>query len=122
MSHLANVKKLYQMMGTGQMMEAFEELYHEEVVVKEPNGEVREGKEAQREAIKGWQASIKEFHGSGEGAITSNEETGETSVESWFDITFQDGNRVKMQEVGIQKWKDGKIIEERFYYNMPPQQ
>jgi len=51
-------------------------------------------------------------------AITSNEETCVTMVESWMDITFKDGNRMKMEEVAVQTWKDDQIIRERFYYNM----
>jgi len=122
MSYLAKAQKLCQMMDSGQMMEAFEELYHEDVVIKEiPNGTVREGKAAQRKAIHEWQASLKEVHGGGTTSITADEEAGITTIESWFDATFQDGNRWKMEEVGVQKWKDGQIVEERFYYNMPSQ-
>jgi len=51
-------------------------------------------------------------------AITSNEETGVTMVESWMDISFKDGNRMKMEEVAVQTWKDDQIIREHFYYNM----
>jgi len=119
MSYLAKAKKLYDMMDQGQMMEAFEELYHNDVEVIEANGDVRKGKEAQRAALHQWQASIKEFHGMGHTNITSNEDTGITTVESWADITFQDGNRVKMEEVGVQYWKGDQIVKERFYYNMP---
>ena len=119
MTYLAKIKKLYSMIEEGKMMEAFEELYHEDVEVIEANGDVRKGKDAQREAIKGWVASIKEQHGGGTGKITSNEEDGVTMIESWTDVTFQDGNRWKLEEVGVQHWKDGQIIKERFYYNAP---
>jgi hypothetical protein len=33
-----------------------------------------------------------------------------------LDITFKDGNRVNMQQVTVQTWKDGKIIREDFYH------
>lgn len=42
-------------------------------------------------------------------------------IESWFDVTFKGGQRMKMEEVGIQEWKDDQIVNERFYYNMPGQ-
>ena len=120
MSCLDNARQLQQMMGQGQTMEAFEKFYHDNVKVTEmATGEVRQGKDTQREAIKGWQASIKEWHGGGSGPVTSNEDKQTTMVESWFDATFQDGNRMKMEEVAVQKWKDGQIVEERFYYNVP---
>ncbi len=119
MSYLEKASKLYEMMGQGQMMEAFEQFYDENVVVTEATGDVRNGKEAQRDAIQQWQGNIKEWHGSGVGAITANEETGVCCVESWVDCTFQNGHRMKMEEVAVQQWKDDKIVSERFYYNVP---
>lgn len=117
MTHLEKIQKLYSMMAQGQMMEAFEELYHEDVEVVEANGEIRKGKATQREAIHGWKSSIQEQHGGGVGKFTSNEAEGVTMVESWFDITFKDGKRRKLEEVGVQHWKDGQIIKEQFYYD-----
>lgn len=119
MSVLENTTKLYQMMGQGQMMEAFEEFYADNVVVQEANGDVRNGKEAQRAALGEWAQSVKEHHAGGVGATTANEESGTACVESWADVTFQDGNRIRMEEVAVQKWENGKIVHERFYYNMP---
>ena len=122
MSYLEKAQKLCAMMGEGKTMEAFEELYHENVVVTEmPTGEKREGKEAQRQAIQQWYGMVKEAHGGGVDSITSNEDAGITTVESWMDITFQNGARTKMSEVAVQKWQDGQIIDEKFYYHMPPQ-
>ena len=122
MSILKNAQELAAMSGQGQTMEAFEKFYHDDCVIKEiPTGEVREGKEAQRQAIQQWFGMVKEFHGGGVGAITADEENQVSCTESWFDCTFQDGNRAKMSEVAVQKWKDGQIIEEKFYYHMPGQ-
>lgn len=122
MSYLEKAQKLCAMMGEGKTMEAFEELYHDNVVVQEmPTGEKREGKDAQRKAIQQWYADVKEAHGGGVDSITSNEQDGITTVESWMDITMQNGHRMKMSEVAVQQWKDGQIINEKFYYNMPQQ-
>ena len=119
MSVLEKAKELYQMIGQGQTLDAFEKFYHEDVVVMEPSGEPRNGKAAQRESINQWFQMVKEFHGGGVGAITADEENGITCVESWTDVTFPDGNRMKMEEVAVQHWKDGQIIKERFYHNIP---
>ena len=62
---------------------------------------------------------VKEFHGGGCDSICSDEENGVTTAETWMDVTFQDGNNMKMSEVAVQKWQDGQIIDEKFYYNMP---
>jgi ketosteroid isomerase-like protein len=121
MTHLEKAQRLCTMMNEGKTMEAFEELYHPDVVVEEvPTGEKRQGKEAQRQAIQQWYGMVKEFHAGGVDAITANEDEGVTTVESWMDVTFQDGNRARMAEVAVQRWQDGQIINEKFYYHMPP--
>ena len=119
MTYLEKISECHKMVGEGQMLEAFEKFYHDDVVMVEATGEVREGKDANREFEKQWMGGIKEMHGGGVKSINANEEAGTSSVESWVDLTFQDGNRMKMEEVAVQKWQDGKIIHERFYYNMP---
>jgi ketosteroid isomerase-like protein len=122
MSCLENARQLQQMMGQGQTMEAFEKFYHEDVTVTEvATGEVRKGKEAQRQAIQQWFGMVKEFYDGGVHSICSDEENQITTAESWMDVEFQDGNRVKMSEVAVQRCQDGQIIDEKFYYHMPNQ-
>ncbi|MEO1053497.1 MAG: SnoaL-like domain-containing protein [Bacteroidota bacterium] len=119
MSYLDKIKELYGMIGTGQMMEGFEKFYHEDVEMIEGTGESCKGKDANRAREQEFMGSIQEMHGGGAGAICSNEEDGVTSVESWMDVTFKDGNRVKMEQVAVQHWEEDHIIKERFYYNVP---
>ncbi|MDH3243691.1 MAG: nuclear transport factor 2 family protein [Saprospiraceae bacterium] len=119
MTYLQKAMDLQRMIGEGKLMDAFEKYYDDNVVVVEATGDTRTGKDVQRKAIQDWMGMIKEAHGGGVGAITSNEAAGVTCAESWVDITFQDGNRVKMEEVAVQKWEGDKIVHERFYYNMP---
>jgi len=119
MSYLQKITDMYQMIGEGKSMEAIEQFYAENVVVIDGPSPARNSKQEQREAVQQWMGMVKEFHGSGVGAITANEETGVTTVESWTEITFQDGNRVKMEEVGVQQWQGDQIVHERFYYTIP---
>ena len=125
MSVLQNAQELYAMIGQGQMIEALDKFYADDCRIQEADGTIREGKEAQKAGVQQWVAGIQEMHGGGVGSITANEETGHATVESWTDITMG-GNRFKMEEVAVQKWENGKIVHERFYYNMagmqPPQQ
>lgn len=120
MTNLERAQDLAALSGQGQTMEAFEKYYHENCVIKEmPSGEVREGKEAQRKAIQEWFGSVEELHGGGVGAITGAGD--HTCTESWYDLTVKGGGRMKMEEVAVQRWQDGQIIEEKFYYHMPGQ-
>ncbi len=121
MSCKQNIQDMYQMIGEGKSLEALEKFYHDDVKVMEATGEVREGKAAQKAGIEQWYSMVKERHGGGVNSITADEDNQVTMVESWVDITMQNGHRMKMEEVGVQRWKDGKIISERFYYNAPNQ-
>ena len=118
MSYLKKVEEMYNMINSGQMMDAFEKYYAENVVMEEPMTGRREGKAANREFEKNWADSIAEYHGGGVNSITSNEETGVTMVEAWIDMTNKEGQRMKMEEVAVQKWNGDQIEHERFYYNM----
>lgn len=121
MTYKEKATDLYAMLGQGQALEAFEKYYHEDTVAVEANGTSREGKQKNREALQGWFQMVKEHHGGGYHSITADEDAGVTMVESWTDVTFQDGNRLKLEEVCVQRWKDDQIIHERFYYNVPPE-
>ena len=122
MTYLEKAKEFQNMQLQGQVMEAFEKYYAENCKITEmPNGETREGKDAQRKAIQDWFGMVQEHHGGGLTLVTSNEEEATTCCETWFDITFKEGGRMLMKEVGIQKWEGDQIVEERFYYHMPTQ-
>ena len=116
MSYLEKVQELYGMLGQGQMMEAFEKFYHEDVVMTEISEEPTVGKAANRERELKFLSFVKEMHGGGVISVTSNEETKTTAVENWMDATYQDGNRVNMVQVAIQQWEGEFIIKETFYH------
>ena len=118
MNYYDKAKNIYDMLAQGKMLEAFEKYYHKDVVMVEANGEARKGKEVNRKFETEFLGSVKEFHGSGVNSITSNEKDGVTAVESWMDVTFKDGKRVKMEQVAVQRWQGEQIIKERFYYNL----
>jgi ketosteroid isomerase-like protein len=117
-TYLERAGDLYDMMAKGQTMEAFETYYHEDVVVKEPNGETRNGKAAQRKAITDWFDAVEEMHGGETEFVTSNEEEGVTMVQSFTDVTMG-GNRVPFREIAVQQWEGDQIIHEEFFYYVP---
>ena len=118
MSYYDKAKDIYDMSAQGKMLEAFEKYYHKDVVMVEATGESRKGKDANRKFQVDFMGMIKDVHGTGVKAITSNEKEATTMVESWMDVTMKDGKRHMMEEVAVQKWKGDQIIHERFYYNM----
>ena len=117
MSYLNKAKELNQMIFSGQILDAFEKYYHQDVLMIEATGESWEGKELNRKREKEFVESVQEIHGGGIEGITSNEQDSTTMVESWMDVSFQDGNRMKLEQVAVQRWQGDQIIKERFYYN-----
>ncbi len=119
MSYLEKAKDLQNMVLSGQLLDAFEKYYAEDVVMVEGNGEVTTGKDANREREKKFLSSVEAFHGAGVEALAADEDAGVTMVEVWMDVTFQGGHRMKMEQVSVQRWKGDHIVHERFYYNAP---
>jgi len=120
MTYLQKAKSMQEMMASQGTMEAFEKYYGEGCIITEmPTGERRIGKDAQRSAIQQWFADVEKYHGGGVEAVTSDEATGVTMVESWFDVTFKKAGRLTMREVAIQRWEGDHIVDEKFYYNLP---
>lgn len=111
------VEEMYDMLSEGKFTEAFEKYYHEDVVMIEGDGTRREGKKYNQKVEQEFLDSIVTFHGLGTTAITSNFDTNISMVETWLDVTYKDGERLKIEQVARQTWKGDKIIEERFYYN-----
>lgn len=106
--------KLNEAILSGKAMEAFEDLYDENVVMQENNSEPTAGKAANREREVAFFSSIAEFHGAGIGDVAVEGDT--AFSEWWMDVTFKNGPRVKWAQATVRKWKDGKVTSERFYY------
>lgn len=106
---------IYNMIGEGKLLDAFDKYYADDVIITEPRG-TWEGKGNCRAHEVEFLSMVKEFHGMEVKAITSDEENGIVMHETSMDVTFQDGTRVNMEQAGVQQWKDGKVVHERFYY------
>lgn len=116
MSYLEKTKALYDQIGQGQLMEAFEANYAENVVVEEPTGK-REGKDACRVYEEQFLANVEVFNGMEIKAMSEDVDKGKVFLEIAMDITFKGGNRVIMEQVAVQQWENDQIVHERFYYN-----
>lgn len=117
MTYLEKEEKLQNMVNNGQLMEAFEKYYAENVELIEATGETFSGKNEGRKHEQEFLEKVKEFHGAGVNRITSNENEKTTMTESWMDLTFKEGGRVKMEQVAVKQWDADQVVRERFYYN-----
>lgn len=117
MSNLHNLKNLHlNYVNAGKLLEGFETYYAENVVMQELGEEPRIGKDANRTVEINFIESIKEVHGGGILSFAEDAENNKTMVESWMDLTFASGFRTKMQQVAVQTWENGLIVNEIFYH------
>lgn len=108
-------QKLDQAILSGKALEAFDELYAEDVVMQENSDAPLVGKALNRNREIEFFSSIAEIHSA---AVLSSAVGGDVSFGEWeMDLTFKNGDRAKMSQVTVRRWKDGQIVHERFYYN-----
>ena len=115
---MANIRaledELNNMIVNGQAFEAFEKFYADDVVMQENRQPPREGKVACREYEKQFFGAIAEFQ---RGELHDSAVEGDTSFSTWtFEAKFKDGSKMANTQVAQRKWKDGKVVFERFFY------
>jgi hypothetical protein len=93
----------------------YEQFYDENVVVQENMQPPRVGRALSIERQKLMNANVKEIHDFKIGAVLVDGDR--SMVEMHLDATTQDGYRIHIEEVGLQTWKDGRIIHERYFYD-----
>lgn len=114
MSTKANVQAVIDGILAGKILETFDAYYADDVVMSENKKDERVGKAKNREYELQFLGNIQEFHGANVGKTLVD---GDNAAVEWtFDVTFKGGNRVVMEQVALQTWKDGKIIREDFYH------
>jgi hypothetical protein len=108
-------KELNDMVLSGKAMEAFEKFYDDDVVMQENADAPTRGKDANRRREEEFFSSVEEFHGAD---LIGSAYAGDRGYSEWmWDVTFKGMGRVKMEQVAARRWKDGKVVSERFYYN-----
>ncbi|MDX1954206.1 MAG: nuclear transport factor 2 family protein [Chitinophagaceae bacterium] len=109
------VDQLNQMILEGKILEAFEKFYDDNVVMQDNDYPARVGKDINRQYEEAFVSGLTEFRGAK--ILNTLISDGLAVVEWWFDYTHKDyGTRTYVQ-LAVQRWKNGKIVEEKFYYN-----
>lgn len=109
------VSRLNQMILEGNILAAFEEFYAENVSMQENENPPTLGKTACRINEENFVNNITAFRGAKvKNVIVSDD----LSVVEWhFDFTHKEWGVRNYDQLSVQRWKDGKIISEKFYYN-----
>ena len=109
-----SVEDLNSMLLQGRAMEAFEKYYADDVVMQENEQPPTVGKSANREREKQFFSNVTDFRGAEVKAVAVGDNV--TMVEWFFDYTHKEWGKKTYHQVAVQRWRDGKIVHERFYY------
>lgn len=106
--------ELNQMILEGQILEAFDRYYGDDVAMQENSQPPTVGKAANREREQQFVNSIGELH---EIKLGPTGYGPDTSFSLWIvDATYKGGPRVRQEQVAVRTWKDGKIVREQFLH------
>ncbi|MGI9548259.1 MAG: SnoaL-like domain-containing protein [Flavobacteriaceae bacterium] len=111
--------KLVGLCREGRHLEAIDSLYGDDIVSREMPGtpnEVTTGIKSVFQKSEEWFANLEELHA---GEISDPTVAGNHfSTKMTMDASFKDGSRVQMDELAVYEVRDGKIINEQFFYSM----
>lgn len=114
------VDTLNTMIQQGRIMDAMNEFYADDVVMSENDAEATVGLEANLVREQDFVHNT-QWHGVELMDVVVDDDT--AMVRWWVDFTNASyGQRLSFTQVAFQKWRDGKIVEERFYYSPTPVQ
>ena len=99
----------------GKIIEAMNEFYDKDTVMQDNANPPTKGLAANIEREKQFMSGVKEW----KGFIVTTSGVGDnvTFYESTSDFVTTGGVPVHLEQVSVAKWKNGKIVHERFYYD-----
>lgn len=108
------LKDLKELLGKGQFLEAMEKYLADDVVLQEANEVPKRGKDVSIQAEKELLANVSEFI---RYDIKNESISGDISYyEAIMEFKTKDGQHHMFEQVNRTQWKDGKIINERYYH------
>lgn len=111
----SRVSDLLEHISSGKILEAMTEFYHDDAAMQENAKEPCVGLEKNIEREKEFLSNVKDFKKFEAKAVGVDGDT--ALIESVMEFTAQDGSEVRLEQVSVQRWRDGKIAHERFYYD-----
>ena len=100
----------------GKIIEAMEEFYADDVVMQENTEEPTRGLEANIEREKQFLSIVKEWKWTKWDATAINDRENTSFVEYSFEFVNKEGESVVYNQVSVQRWREGRIVSERFYH------
>jgi len=107
--------ELFAYIKAGRILDAINEFYAEDVVMQENSAPPTVGRQANLERERQFLNTVKEWRGFEVTAHGGDDNV--TFYETVMDWIATDGTPVHVEQAVIAKWRDGKIVHERFYHN-----
>ena len=97
----------------GQILDALAAFYDEGCTFEESDGSRREDREAQHAHLSAFFATLRGF----DGATLHAQAIGDdVTLSEWtFAMTAGDGTPIVWNEVLVRRWRDGRVVAEKFY-------
>jgi len=99
----------------GKIIEAMNEFYDKDIVMQDNANPPTKGLAANIEREKQFMSGVKEWKGFNVTASAVGDDV--TFYECALDFIATSGQPVHMEQVVVAKWRNGKIVHERFYYD-----
>jgi ketosteroid isomerase-like protein len=109
------LNELFDYIRQGKIIEAMNEFYAKDTKMQENAHLPTAGLEANIEREKHFMSGVKEWKGFAVTASGVGDDV--TFYESNVDFIATNGQPVHMEQVAVARWKNGKIVHERFYYD-----
>lgn len=109
------LRDLHGYIRAGRILEAMSEFYADEVEMQENANPATVGLFANIEREKQFLSTVKQWTGFEVRTVGIGQDV--TFYEAVFDFIRTDGVPVHVEQVDVARWRQGKIVQERFYYD-----
>ena len=98
----------------GKMLETFDRWYADDVEMSDNGANACVGKAANRRREEAFLASVAEWHGAQVHTVVADAD--HAAIEWTLEFTPKGGARLALRQVGLQTWRNGKIVREVFHH------
>src|SRR5690348_3761648 len=109
------LQDLHNHIRQGKVFEALNEFYDTDTVMQENANPPTKSLAANIEREKQFMSGVKEWKGFNVTASAAGDNV--TFYEATVDFVATSGQHMHLEQVSVAKWKNGKIVHERFYYD-----
>lgn len=118
---LEKTQQIMDMLKDGQFVEGMEQFYADDAINEESNGDQVVGKQAIIDNEKQILENVAAYHGIEVKSVGVGEDDGNgngvTFAEYKLTVDMKDGSKFNPDQVQVTRWKDGKAVHIKFYYD-----